>query len=174
MTSGCEDKGLKKKVRDALSKGDRTQLATTRDTLITQQPERSEKINQAFQYLDNHIDGIHIREVDDEAKNGGCTAPHISNVLSRRLSSRPMAWSDKTLSVLVPALAAKSGLRLRKPDLSADLTPDLHNLVKTAKKKCFFTFGALADSIGNIPVFSSHKSSFLRQALFSISHPLLQ
>jgi len=172
MTSGCEDEEQKKKVRDALSKGDRVQLASVRDILIKQKPERTDKINQAWQYLDNHIDGIHIREIDQEAKNGGCTEPHISNVLSRRLSSRPVAWSDKTLSVLAPALAAKSGLRLRKTIWQPDLPPTLHNIVNAAKKKCNFAVGALADSIGNMPLFASHKSSFLRQALHSLAHPI--
>ena len=57
-------------------------------------------------YLLKDLDGIHIFATDPEAANGGTTEPHVSNVLSARLSSRPMAWSKATLKKFVPILAA--------------------------------------------------------------------
>jgi len=52
-------------------------------------PERTEDIQAAADYLLSHIKGVSIRKQEPEAKNGGATEPHISHVLSSRLSSRP-------------------------------------------------------------------------------------
>ena len=71
-------------------------------------PERQERIEEGLSYLYNNLDAIAIRYQDPEARNGGATEPHVSHVLSSRLSSRPMGWSVQTLEHLVPILVAKS------------------------------------------------------------------
>ena len=61
---------------------------------------------EATNYLLNNFDAIQVYTADAEARNGGATEPHVSHVLSSRLSSRPMGWSTKTLKAFVPILAA--------------------------------------------------------------------
>ena len=58
-----------------------------------------------WDYLLSNFDAIHIYNIDPEAQNGGATEPHVSHVLSSRLSSRPMGWSSATLKKFVPILA---------------------------------------------------------------------
>lgn len=61
---------------------------------------------EAAQYLLNNFGAIHVYHSDPEASKGGATEPHVSHVLSSRLSSRPMGWSKKTLRHFAPILAA--------------------------------------------------------------------
>ncbi len=74
--------------------------------MVLNYPEREEKIREATDYLLDNFDAITICSKDPEATNGGATEPHVSNTLSARISSRPMAWSAETLRHLVPILAA--------------------------------------------------------------------
>ena len=69
-------------------------------------PEREKTIREATNYLLDNFDAITVCNKDPEATNGGATEPHVSNILSARISSRPMAWSAETLRHLVPILAA--------------------------------------------------------------------
>ena len=174
MLVGCEDKDVKKKIYKALYKADTIQLAQARDELIAGQPERGDKIKEAYEYLESNIDAIHIRDIDPEAKNGGCTEPHISNVLSRRLSSRPMAWSDKTLRVMVPALATKNGVRMLPKDSPNPSTIAMQNMVgdisgRIEYKPNKMPWGDNPDFIGNIAV-SSNRHNYLQIALNSLAH----
>ena len=54
----------------------------------------------------NNFDAITITKREKSFLNGGCTEPHVSYVLSARLSSRPVGWSRKTLRRFAPILAA--------------------------------------------------------------------
>ena len=71
-------------------------------------PDREESIMEHTDYLLDNFQAIHVWHTDPEARNGGATEPHVSNVLSARLSSRPMAWSKDTLRRFLPILAAGS------------------------------------------------------------------
>lgn len=93
-------------IRKALDEGDRRRLVSIRDTLLSRYPERERTIQENTGYLLNNFDAITITKRDEASLNGGCTEPHVSHVLSARLSSRPMGWSKKTLRRLVPILAA--------------------------------------------------------------------
>lgn len=93
-------------LRRALHEGDRDFFCSIRDSVLLRWPEHTETIMENTDYLLKHLDGIHIFATDPEAANGGTTEPHVSNVLSARLSSRPMAWSKATLKKFVPILAA--------------------------------------------------------------------
>ena len=101
--SGCQ---YEYHMRQALNEGDRDYFCCVRDSLLARWPEREETILEASNYLLGNFDAIHIYAADPEARNGGATEPHVSHVLSSRLSSRPMAWSQKTLKKFVPILAA--------------------------------------------------------------------
>lgn len=72
----------------------------------------------AARYLLNNFEAIHIHHADPEASRGGATEPHVSHVLSSRLSSRPMGWSKTTLKHLVPILAA--GAATLRPPIDHD------------------------------------------------------
>ena len=93
-------------LRQALIEGDRDYFCSVRDSLLARWPEREKTIIEAANYLLSNFDAIHIYSTDVEARNGGATEPHVSHVLSSRLSSRPMGWSSKTLKKFVPILAA--------------------------------------------------------------------
>ena len=60
----------------------------------------ADKILESARYLSRFVKGISICKTDCRANNGGCTEPHVSHILSSRLSSRPMTWSRKTLKKL--------------------------------------------------------------------------
>ena len=104
-TGGC----LKERAQlnKAFTTGDREQLLEAWRSRMAQNPEHGDSITDAMNYLCNNLEGIHVRYTDPEARNGGATEPHVSHVLSARLSSRPMGWSNETLKCLVPMLARR-------------------------------------------------------------------
>ena len=93
-------------IRKALDEGDQERLLSIRDTLLNRYSEREKTIRENMDYLMKNFEAITITKSDDASLNGGCTEPHVSHVLSARLSSRPMAWSKETLQRFVPILAA--------------------------------------------------------------------
>lgn len=116
MTAGLDNTTRKQyeiQIRWALNNNDSRFFLELTDSLVSQLPERAETILSSAYYLKNNISGISVCTTDTEANNGGCTEPHVSHVLSSRLSSRPMAWSKKTLSSLVPMLANGGDVELR-------------------------------------------------------------
>jgi len=115
MTAGLEASLRKEyqiQIRYALAQNDSRFLLELADSLVAVLPHREETIRQASGYLNNQIEGVAICSADPEANNGGCTEPHVSHVLSSRLSSRPMAWSKKTLTKLAPMLAGGGKVEL--------------------------------------------------------------
>ena len=115
----CLRANYAKTIKQALLKSDCVAVAETADKCIEQSPDRADKIREAAGYLIDFQDAIAITATDPEANNGGCTEPHVSHVLSRRLSSRPMAWSKLTLRALAPILASNRSLRIvrkKQPD----------------------------------------------------------
>lgn len=101
--SGCQ---YEYHLRQALNEGDRDYFRSVRDSLLARWPAREKTILENSNYLMDHFEAIHIYNTDPEARKGGATEPHVSHVLSSRLSSRPMGWSTKTLKKFVPILAA--------------------------------------------------------------------
>lgn len=73
--------------------------------ILAEMPHRADKITEAANYLRNQMPAIAIHAEDPSAGNGGATEPHVSHVLSSRLSSRPMGWSKETLKRFAPILA---------------------------------------------------------------------
>ena len=108
MTAGLSPAGrmlFDTAIRRSLSCGDTALFDRMTAGICESLPGRTEKIFQNAAYLKTHIDGISICTKDPSANNGGCTEPHVSHVLSARLSSQPMAWSRQTLKQLAPMLA---------------------------------------------------------------------
>ena len=98
-------------LRTALQEGDIDYFLSIRDSLLLRWPEQEESIRTSTDYLLNHFDAIHIWYTDTKARQGGATEPHVSHILSARLSGRPMAWSKETLTRFLPVLAA-GGVRI--------------------------------------------------------------
>jgi len=134
MTAGLDKEGRKQfdaAIREALSAENILFLEELTQVLCAERPDRADIIRDNAGYLKNFVEGISICEKDPCANNGGCTEPHVSHILSARLSNRPMAWSKKTLKQLAPILAARQAvlqkIQPEKPEL-----PKL--LVKSAAK----------------------------------------
>ncbi len=100
-----ESDPLQKKLREILNAGTKEDLLCLQGDLVAKYPHRVETIMEGTGYLYNNFDGIQIRKADEEARNGGASEPHVSHILSSRLSSRPKGWSDQTLKAFVPILA---------------------------------------------------------------------
>ena len=101
-----EGERFQTRIRETLEKGAKENLLQIQAEMCEAHPDRVENITEKTGYLYNNFEAIDIRRTDEEANNGGCTEPHVSHVLSSRLSTRPMAWSRKTLEHFAPILAS--------------------------------------------------------------------
>lgn len=98
-------KEYESRIRKALDEDAPDQLLSVRDEILSKYPYRKGTVKENIEYLLNNFDAITITNHDEASLNGGCTEPHVSHVLSSRLSSRPMGWSRTTLKRFVPILA---------------------------------------------------------------------
>ena len=136
---GLEEKKAeecRKTLYEALKNGEKERFASIAETLRQTQASKSAK--EALKYLRNQFDAIHLRFIDPETRNGGATEPHISHVLSSRLSSRPRGWSEETLRHFVPILASGRFLLKKEEDDSPQNHP---NPTKRKKKTAPFSLG---------------------------------
>ena len=126
-------KKYKELLFSALRDGDKERFAALSGEIPKAGAKSAKKVEEALNYLSNHFDAIHIRYANPEARSGGATEPHISHILSSRLSSRPMAWSETTLKHLVPVLAA--GQFVLKKEASDFSAPSSKKASKPKKRK---------------------------------------
>jgi hypothetical protein len=173
MTAGLERafrKQYNEQIRYALVNRDERFLLELADSLASQLPDRKDIIRKAAGYLNNHIGGIAICSEEPEANNGGCTEPHVSHVLSSRLSSRPLAWSATTLKQLAPMLANGGEvelLRLRHPRQAERIIVKASRGARRAIKK--IQFAPDPDSIGTLKPINTGKVNQLYRTLASMS-----
>lgn len=156
ITAGLESENrtfFETEIRWALDNNDLDFLDELTLRVRSKCPDREQKILDSAKYLRNFVHGIYICKTDPCANNGGCTEPHVSHVLSARLSSRPMAWSKKTLTQLAPILASGQVVLMQKAECLA-LPAPLRKAAVSANKA--FLRGAAGlvhpDSIGNLPI----------------------
>ena len=161
MTAGLDKdrrKHFDKAIREALSGEDLQFFGELAQVLSAEHPDRADKIQESAGYLESHVSGISICEKDTSANNGGCTEPHVSHILSSRLSTRPMAWSKKTLIRLAPILAARQATLQKTQPAKQELPKPL---VKTAAqanrifRKRYHKWSAgmpHPDAIGTLPI----------------------
>jgi hypothetical protein len=92
------------------------------------------------------------RRQDPSANNGGCTEPHVSHILSSRLSSRPMVWSKRTLKQLAPILAG--GDVCKTPSAAPSLPTPLKKAAVSARKAFRRNTAGLPapNAIGTLPL----------------------
>ena len=152
MTAGLSPAGkslFDYTLRNALSAGETSTVDSLASKLSHISPERTAKITESAEYLKKHVKGIRICATDPSANNGGCTEPHVSHILSARLSSRPMAWSKQTLERFVPILAGGTVCRTPAPSLPVPLK----NTAESVRKAFKNTKGLPAPSaIGRLPL----------------------
>lgn len=174
MTAGLDNTTRRQyeiQIRWALNNNDSLFFLELTDSLIAQLPERAETILHSAYYLKKNIAGISICTTDPEANNGGCTEPHVSHILSNRLSSRPMAWSAETLLALAPMLADGGDVELRDKaqPTQNQLLAKAARAAKTTFKK--INFAPNPDIIGKVIPIQFGKVTSLNKALRGISAP---
>jgi len=161
MTAGLDKERRKQfdaAIREALAEENLKLFDELTLALCFEHPDREEKIQDSAGYLKNFVDGISICKKDPCANNGGCTEPHVSHILSARLSTRPMTWSKQTLTQLAPILATKQIALLRtqqdKPGLSKLLVKTAAQANKNFKKNVQKWAVGLPhpDAIGALPI----------------------
>ena len=131
-------------IRKALDECDRAGLMAIRDTLLSRYPDREKTIRGNMDYLLDNFEAIAITKQNEASLNGGCTEPHVSHVLSARLSSRPMGWSKETLRQLVPILAAGAAT-FNQVDTQHKPYPSASVFLRTTTKRFLPNTAGLAD-----------------------------
>jgi hypothetical protein len=156
MAAGLERTDRKlfdKEIRWSLENEDLRFFDELTASLCNELPERVDKILDSASYLKRFVSGISICKTDCRANNGGCTEPHVSHILSARLSSRPMAWSRKTLKKLAPVLAA-GDITFQSSEHKEELPKPLQKTAASASKA--FRRRALGlpapSAIGTLPI----------------------
>ena len=157
ITAGLDKEKRKtfdKAIREALSNEDIQLYRGIIRCLCDETPVRADSIWESAVYLANFVKGISICEKDPGANNGGCTEPHVSHILSARLSSRPMAWSKETLNHLAPILAAKQITLHKAQHVPRALPKPLRKITAKAKKAFLKRATGLPhpDAIGTLPI----------------------
>lgn len=131
--SGCQYEHL---ARKAAEYADREGLQRLQNKMLQRWPERAKSISESMSYLQDNLDAISILKTDTQAAKGGATEPHISTILSARLSSRPMGWSKKTLERLVPLIAAGPGrINLDRHDGESRPRQPIRQCSRSARRK---------------------------------------
>lgn len=152
--SGIEQKvgrQYERVLRQALNASDLDLFSDATNSLIDQYPDRTESIRQNTNYLLDNLDAIQICNSDPEAKKGGATEPHVSHILSSRLSSRPMGWSKETLERFVPILAA--GSCALEPRWTAEIkeAAPTRGEIRKSRKKPKYTMGLYDPALHRVP-----------------------
>ena len=159
-----------KEIQNSLRDKDVRFFGELSESLVNQLPNRKDKIAEAAKYLLNNIDAIHICKTDPEANNGGCTEPHVAHVLSRRLSTLPMAWSQKTLKQLAPMLASGGKVELHRQKHNQIVERMLKRAARGARKATKkYKFAPNPESIGVLMPISNGKVNQLYRTLNSLS-----
>lgn len=137
------------------------------EMLLAEMPQRADKITEAANYLRNHMPAIAIHASDPGAGNGGATEPHVSHVLSSRLSSRPMGWSKGTLQRFVPILANGPEVTFEQEKKIPCISMAAVKAFQTTKRKALAA-RALAEQQISLPVIQSGKRTELYKLLHSL------
>ena len=149
-------------IRRALAAGDVEKYDEVCTRLKAEEPARSSGSLNSLEYLRNNIDGIAIYSSDPEASKGGCTEPHVSTVYSARLSSRPMGWSRKTLSVMSQLLTGCSFSMAKRQEGHSPSVPDA-GITARARAAVYAALGAPDPaSCAVMPALSGHSSQLVK------------
>ena len=159
---------LREAIQQALNDGDEDYFGNAVRYLLDHVPQRREKVLKAARYLENHREAIAIRHNDPQARNGGCTEPHVSHVLSARLSSRPKGWSEKTLQAFAPILA--NGPTVDFPKVSIPVPSKAAQRASKKIQRQALAKHPISPSV-SLPVLQLGKRSPLFDALHGLAYP---
>lgn len=135
--------------------------------ILAEMPHRADKILEAGNYLRNQMPAIAIHAEDSSAGNGGATEPHVSHVLSSRLSSRPMGWSKETLERFAPILANGPEVRFEQKKPSPCTSIAAVKAFQVTKRKAQETQAFVAQQ-SNFPIIQSGKRTELYKLLHNM------
>jgi hypothetical protein len=177
MSAGLDKEARKvfnREIHFALNDNDSHFFMELANSLIFQLPNRKDNIINAATYLHNHIDAIYVCSVDSEANFGGCTEPHVAHILSRRLSSFPLAWSEESLKQLAPMLANGGNIAQETKSHTRAVERLLKRATRGARKAIKkIKFAPDPDAIGNLMPLRTGKVTPLYRTLKSISQKKL-
>ena len=145
------------KLFSALLKGDKQASKQLIQQLRQDAKDDSEKkrIQEFNGYIKTNWAGIAI--YSQEKCGGSCTEGHVSHVLSKRLSSRPMGWSLEGLRVMAELRAYKSSGGTIKPK-HLQGTDSVYKLGKRVVNKANRAFGEIArERFNNVTILSRGK-----------------
>lgn len=132
---GKTRKEMERALRAALNEGDAAKAEMLIKTIEQENPDRVKQIQEQAEYLLKHIDAVAICQREEEANNGGSSEPHVSHILSSRLSSRPMSWSAETLKRMAPLLASQGEIEtIGTPRVLTPLQKKAERKVKKSRK----------------------------------------
>lgn len=153
-----------------INKGDKKSVKDLFDVIIdeTESETKRKAVKESRKYIFNNWEGIMNRYEDDYV---GCSAEgHVSHILSDRLSSRPLGWSE---------IGADQMARLRVYSFNGG---NIYKIMKekkeeNAKKERILELDervikrrlkiSLQDTLGNIPAIKAGKRTWERQILKS-------
>ena len=141
--------------------------------LLVNMPQRADKITEAANYLRNHMQAVAVYAADPSASNGGATEPHVSHVLSSRLSSRPMSWSRITLRHFAPILANGPEVTLGNDRLVSCPSSAVVKAFQTTRRRAMSAQAAVVRQI-SIPVIQFGKHTELFKALHHLAYDTMQ
>lgn len=158
---------LRKDLNQALYGMDEDYFDNLARMILSEMPDRADKITEASNYLRVHMPAIAILASDSAAGNGGATEPHVSHVLSRRLSSRPMGWSKGTLEHFAPILANGPEVTFEREKKVPCVPMAAVRAFQTARRRTREARAA-AERQGSIPVIQSGKRTQLYKLLYGM------
>ncbi len=176
LLAGCDTR------RAALLRLDLDQALTDMDMdyfdnivrmLLNEMPQRADKITEAASYLRNHMPAIAVQAADPASRNGGATEPHVSHVLSSRLSSRPMGWSQSTLRRFAPILANGPQVAFKQDKRTPLPSGMARKAVETTRRSALAAQASLSWNC-TLPIDQLGKRTELYKALHDLSHRTLQ
>lgn len=158
-------------IREALRTGEKEWFEGVMVNLMLNagSEEEKEKIIKLRRYVRNHWAGIVIRTKED---CGGCCAEgQVSHVLSDRLSSRPMGWSEKGLGKMVSLRVYRANKNIVGVHDFKTKGKEPHKVtIKAARKVRKMFHGYEPDKIGNLTVLENGKNTQLKKALTTIKY----
>lgn len=88
---------MKSEIWEALNTGDRKRLRNiyARILAATESESKAEAVKKAYRYFSNQWEGIRNRVEEPGGCWKCCAEGQVSHILSARMSSRPMGWSEK-------------------------------------------------------------------------------
>lgn len=91
-----DKKNAKERIWKSIDTADKEVLKETLWKImdITENEKKIEEISKAYRYLRNNWDGIKIQVEERETCGKCCAEGQVSHILSSRMSSRPMGWSE--------------------------------------------------------------------------------